>query len=211
MRFHSLVIFTLVSGVVHAGLLQKGLKEGPDILAIIPQANERHPSQFQLPSIADPNPAAKYDREGSPSDSPDGSHLHISRMRGPRLNRHNRVQSIPQHHPTCSQLNTRHTPPNGQQHRSSHPPPPKPAQNPLSDTDKARYIIQLEGAIKEHIIEVLKLEVAKDQCTADLEKGQEEKEQQLDYLAAIEAVERMLSSSKKALREAESELKAVMS
>ncbi|KAH9249249.1 hypothetical protein BASA81_013037 [Batrachochytrium salamandrivorans] len=56
--------------------------------------------------MVDPNPSAKYDMEGSSGDSPDGSHLPISRMRDPGLNRHNRKYGA----------STRHTPPDEQEH-----------------------------------------------------------------------------------------------
>ncbi|KAJ1343159.1 hypothetical protein BSLG_002185 [Batrachochytrium salamandrivorans] len=103
------------------------------------------------------------------------------------------------------------TPAKGTEGRSRYPSDNTPGQRTPSFSIPTPSIADPNPAAKYDREEVLKLEVAKDQCTADLEKGQEEKEQQLDSLAAIEAVERMLSSSKKALREAESELKAVMS
>ncbi|KAH6576106.1 hypothetical protein BASA62_001581 [Batrachochytrium salamandrivorans] len=66
--------------------------------------------------MVDPNPSAKYDMEGSPGDSPDGSHLPISRMRDPGQERR-----FPTHHISFVGqkygASTRHTPPNEQQHR----------------------------------------------------------------------------------------------
>ncbi|KAH9276035.1 hypothetical protein BASA83_001308 [Batrachochytrium salamandrivorans] len=289
MRFYSLVIFTLGSGVVHAGLLQKTLEKIKQVpVAIGLHFKKSHPSQFQSTPIVDPNPSGKYDMEGGPGDSPDGPHLPIPKVRDPGSNRHNLVQFMPQHHPPRSQLptrhisfskqkrrssirhtplsrqrrrqstrhrslngqrrrqSTRHIPPNGQKsglsarhrppneqaHESSQLPPPEPAQNPLSDTDKEKYIKQLEETIGLRALEVIKLKVAKNQCTADLEKRQKDlmeptlrckrnpvlssikkrrKRKALVSLTDERVIDRMLANSEKALHEAEDEFKAVMS
>ncbi|KAH6586796.1 hypothetical protein BASA50_000161 [Batrachochytrium salamandrivorans] len=152
MRFHSLVIFTLGSGVVHAGLLQKTLEKIRQVpVAMGLHFKKSQSAQFQLAPMVDPNPSAKYDMEGSSGDSPDGSHLPISRMRDPGLNRHNRVQSIPQHHPPRNQLPTRHISFSGQKYEVPIYHGPINRQERRFPTHHISFVGQKYGASTRHI------------------------------------------------------------